>query len=358
MKKVKRLIFICTICLLMCTCMTTSVDAGTKTVATIGSKKYSSLQSAVDQVKNGQTIKLKTNIKLKKDIVVKRKGISFTLDLNKKTLKEGYYSIEVNKGKVTVKNGKVNGSTELFKIGKSGKVDIKNGTYNGFLSNEGTLNIKNGIFVNKDDEYPQIINSGKLTITKGTFQSYGNVVKNTGTAVIKKGTFKNTNKGYGIPVIYNAAVNYSNGKGKITKSILGEMTIQKGNFTAEQMVIGNSGKLIINGGNYNGSRVQNGLYYADEKKATITVNGGNFQAEIYDAGKKVTITGGIFENTSSYYADARVSGNLLIKGGIFKGSVMLPKKYSITFPKSEYANHFFAEVRDSYTYDLIYEPEK
>lgn len=178
--------------LAMCFCMSTSVSA--KTVAKIGKKSYSSLQSAVNAVKKGQTIKLQRDVNMKKKSLTLTKNVSYTINLNKKKI-SNCSGIEVRKGKVTIKNGtyvaKKSGAfgygylnvykgakatlsnmtyTGFFSVKKGGTLVINSGTYNkAYLYNYGTAKIKNGTFKSAGYFY----NGKNMTISNGSFQFVG-----------------------------------------------------------------------------------------------------------------------------------------------------------------------------------------
>ena len=111
--KVKQLITCMVIaisCLLICSVNTTY--AASKTVAVIGKKQYTSLDKAVKAVKNGQTIKLVSSIRLKKWIPV-NKNAKYTIDLNNHSILSPQigggqgWSFWISKGTVKVKGGYV-----------------------------------------------------------------------------------------------------------------------------------------------------------------------------------------------------------------------------------------------------------
>lgn len=233
-----------------------NVSASAKTVASIGNKNYSSMQQAIKAVKNGQTIKLKANVK---DVRINRK-VKFTLNLNKHKITESQRligAIDINKATVTLKNGTVKGRIYVQKQGNltlaggtysgdiinSGKLTVKKGTTvsnNGnVLVNEksGTMKISGGTFKGKAQDAPCISNSGKLTITGGAFSAtgYARVIHNgeKGNVSIKSGTF------------------YSQqGEALINWAKTSTATISGGTFWAKKglTVVANSGKLTMNGG--------------------------------------------------------------------------------------------------------------
>lgn len=136
--------------------------ASKKTVATIGKKKYTSLQAAVKKVKNGQTIKLKRNIVLEESIYVDR-NVKFTIDLNKKKITENNCSaLFVNKGTVTLKNGTFQSGIGIF-IEKKGTLNIKSGSYGMYVSNSGKLNISGGTVHYIDNMGTLKVSGGKIT---------------------------------------------------------------------------------------------------------------------------------------------------------------------------------------------------
>lgn len=138
-----------------------------KTVATIGNHKYSSLQDAFNAVKNGQTILVSKNIDMKNSNLVAKNDVSYTVNLNKKKIKNcGNFIIK--KGNVKIRNGSIiqySGGILDYRyaeVKKGASLEINGGTYKfqSFLAH-GTLTVKGGT-IGMTDFYNQ-----KMTKIKG-----------------------------------------------------------------------------------------------------------------------------------------------------------------------------------------------
>ena len=145
-------------------------------VASIGSKKYTSLQKAVDSVKNGQTIKLLKNVSLKKTVVSKARNVKYTINLNEHTITG-------------------NSSKAVFKFKKNNKVTLKNGKikhgkkYAGNIlieCDDAVLTIASGTYSNGNPVFD--VDDGKLNINSGTV--VGAVYAEDSEVTIKGGTIK------------------------------------------------------------------------------------------------------------------------------------------------------------------------
>ena len=101
----KKLLMAVSLLLMLLLAMSVTVNAASKAVATIGNKKYASLEKALKAVKNNETIVLRANVNSAKNIIIDRRK-KFVLDLNKKTISlSGDYIFQVRNGTVTLKNG-------------------------------------------------------------------------------------------------------------------------------------------------------------------------------------------------------------------------------------------------------------
>lgn len=232
MKKIVKLLLLTLICSLL---LSMTAAAAASTVATIGKKKYTSLEKAIAKVKKGQTIKLKKNVTINKPLEMKR-NVKYTIDLNKKTLtcngsEEG--DIFINKGTVTLTNGTVKGS---IIVNEGVKLTIKSGNYRQFV-NYGTLEVKNAKITNKNDS--AILNmQGKTIIKKATVKSNTGCLCILGGAVsISGGTFKNYNKKNELPIIILEKGTLTTTGGKFTSNdcVLfnygGKATLKNGTFS-------------------------------------------------------------------------------------------------------------------------------
>lgn len=288
------------------------ISASAKTVATIGSKKYSSLKTAIAKVKRGQTIKLRTNVTLSDELDL-NKNTTYTIDLNKKKIKAASDSspyFNLNKGRLTLKNGTV--EAKLY-VEKGATLTIQSGTYQN-LTNFGKTTIKNGKFTNKKKFLNTVINNyNKLTIEKATVRSYeGHCIENSfeSTMTIKGGTYKDASKDGGQNVITNSGTLFIKG-GTITSP-----TSNRAN------PINNMGTVTISGGKI--IIPNSSPYYPGEPQYGHIVN----------ADGKMTITGGTIiakKNVTAIYS----SGTLKITGGRFESyypTRRTAEEYRQTFP--------------------------
>ena len=178
MKRTLKLVLLALMCTLL---LGISTSASAKTVASIGSKNYSSLQSAIKAVKNGQTIQLKSNVTITETIKMNR-NVKFTLNLNKKKItSKNCSALAITKGTVTLKNGTIKSSMGIF-VEKKATLNIKSGTYNCYISSCGKLNVSGGTIKGvSNDRGTMTMKGGKikygiyctgknssLTITGGT----------------------------------------------------------------------------------------------------------------------------------------------------------------------------------------------
>ena len=292
-------------------------------VARIGNKTYSSFAKAVEKVKNRQTIVLLKNTSLKKHIYLNKKK-SFTINLNKHTLKlkEGkkflaFGCFTINKGSVTVKNGKMTvakNTDTLFEVGKKAKLIIKSGTYKGHITNHGKTTIKKGNFICHKAGESLIFNSGNLVIKNGTFTSKytnSNVLFNANKATISNGTFSSkgydcieTARSYPYKVIGTTVINggtfINTGDGNALSAVdCKSLTINKAKVTG-CVHVANGKAYVKNSTIYNSKREAvrvstKGVF--DMSSGSISVGKGEFSAmDVYDSGKAYlrggSITGG------------------------------------------------------------------
>ena len=181
--------------------MLAATPAFAKTVCKIGSKGYSSLQEAVDAVKDGQTIKVTKSIKTDEMVTTSHPGQDvkkFTIDFkNKKYSYDGYdyaFNIDGPKRKITFKNINFN-VRRGFTIGGWGDNNlntlvVQNGKYvGGPVNNGGYLEIKGGTYQFKGTIDSFLINKGTATVNDGTFTNCN--IDNYGTCNLKGGKWTN-----------------------------------------------------------------------------------------------------------------------------------------------------------------------
>lgn len=297
------------ICVLMCGM---PVAAAKKPVAKIGSKKYYSIQSAVDKVKNGQTIKLQRDIKSSEQIFKLERKVSFTLDLNKHKIQCGgnYCEIELKKGNVTIKNGSVIGlkisQTRMgarIWVQKGAKLTIKSGTYKDLSIGNygGTVSVTGGTFRYELDD-PRYISglinhNGKMTLSGIKFYSNvpngaiwnGYATKEAASLTIKSGTYKSTSTSEEADALVT-----NSGDGD-TATILGgsfsskgdechiflnggTMTVKKAVCKAKTCCIDNFGKMTIKGGSFTSTGTGITVLMGENGSNTV-ITGGTFSAK-------------------------------------------------------------------------------
>lgn len=329
-KKMKHKKWMIMILTLLCAVLLSGMGvsaAGKKTVATIGKKKYTSLEKALAKVKNGQTIKLKANITANKTIEVKR-NVRFTLDFNGKTIKSSRGRIadglgntkgilRISKGNVVIKKGKMTGNASI-KIEKGAAVKIMNGSYCQ-LVNKGSVTVVNGSFRTKDTATSAVANygKGKMVIKNATVQAQigGALYVEGGTVAINNGTF-NQSKSKG-------DISYA---GIIIKKA-GKLTIRKGKFTVKDRnsLIETYGKLTIENGVFQHLSENGVSAIAMFEGSETIINGGTFTSNIRGnstillhsmAGSKISVNGGTFTAQQGVvwenYGSAVLTGGTLI----------------------------------------------
>lgn len=313
--------------------------AASKTVATIGSKKYTSLEKAIAAVQDGETITLKAAVTYTSKLTISRSGKSFTIDLNKQTLTfKNSACLYVKKGTVTIKNGTLKHTSKsgtVLKVASTAKVTIASGTYTGFVSNAGTMTIKKGTFSNVKLTYEKwntlmseltvttisdryaysvIQNSGTLKISGGTFKStYLGLIYNTGAVTISGGTFK-PGTYWEYPAITNmtktATMKISGGTFTSSGDLLyndvkASLTITKGTFSSTGWhFISNSGTMKISSGTFT-QKEQSMRSIYNSGTGSMTISGGTYKLSIAISNLGTAkITGGTFKPyTSSYSYD-------------------------------------------------------
>ena len=158
-RKTWKRLLLALVCILM---FSIPVFASAKTVAKIGSKKYSSLEAAIKKVKNGQTIKLQCNVTLKKNLVLNR-NVKYTINLNRKKITmKNCTGIDLKKGKVTLYNGTISTSMGLF-VGKKAALTVKKGTFKFTFMNHGTMTVSGGTVTTIHNDGMLTMKSGKIT---------------------------------------------------------------------------------------------------------------------------------------------------------------------------------------------------
>lgn len=311
-KRKGLILFICTLLLTGMLGMTAFAATSKNTAATIGSKKYTSLEAAVKAVKKGQTIKVTKSISTSETLTINKSKVNFTIDFGKKSYKYTGkdYAVRLNKGTVTIKNAKMTVSNgKALYVKKGAAATVSSGTFTGngtsktweeildkgIFYNCGTLNIKGGTV--KAGKNAAIHNLGTLKITGGTFKSSLSLKDNADS--VSSGAL---------------ILNYLNN---------GKITITGGTFTADVNVIYNGGSLTVKGGTFTSGKVSALL----NSHATAVISGGTFKSNgdwatvlnySDDMGKsKVTIKKGTF-TAANMVLECWGSSTVTINGGTFK----------------------------------------
>lgn len=319
-------------------------SVGIEYVAEIEGSIYQSLQAAVDDAADGQTVTVVADIDLASPLVVAT-GKKVVLDLNGKTISDvatsasASYLLNVKSGaEVTIKNGTLSfaATTPDTSWGGEGLPDYP-GYANNTIRNEGTLTIDNAVLENRTmkggasyviDNYSgakltvnegsvlnqaggdiaiRMFNGGSgaidVTVNGGTVSGYRAVwiqLASTNTSVapvmnltVNGGTLTSTDQ------TYNQAV-YSYSYGNDMKNVL--INVSGGIFNGDIALTGGSNKtnletLDISGGTFNGAW---GFYsYGDYAKSldAITLTGGTFIEDPSDyvaEGYAAVLTGGLW----------------------------------------------------------------
>ena len=242
------------------------------TVCKIGSKGYSSLQEAVNNVKEGQTIKVTKAIVTSNPLsfggTMKKQngGVSYTIDFkNKKYTYNGWdYAIIFRQppngehtSTVTLKNMNLKCIRGFF-VGNTCLV-LENCKYSGgsCINNNGTIKIAGGKYTFKGRWDPFIENNGDISITKGTFVNCN--FKNMGGSItISGGTFG----------------------GQFVNEIMG---------ITSNMIANHSGTVTIKGGTF---KETDFTMFWNYEGATFNISGGNFTGVMNK--NAMNITGGTF----------------------------------------------------------------
>lgn len=172
---------------------------------TKGVVKFATLQEAIAEAKDGDTVKLLKDVT--EDVTIS-KGI--TLDLGGKTLTNtnaGKATVTIAKGATaTVQNGSIIGGTSYYNIQNNGTATFTGvtatagNTGSSMIDNFGTLTIKSGTYTGGMDTVKNepgaklTISGGEFTLTKGTSKGFTGVVFNYGVLEISGGTFIQSDK--------------------------------------------------------------------------------------------------------------------------------------------------------------------
>ena len=264
-------------------------------VAAIGNTQYATLQAAIDAAKDGDTIKLLS------DVVetVTNKNWTITLDLNGKTITN-------DPAKASSGYGQASTIINFGELVIEGEGTVDN------VSNAAAA-LYNGV-------------SSKVTINGGTFTRS----KEAGTSAGSNGNSWYVICNHGGMFINNAIVKSNSGLSSLIENGYQNSSVKK---QCEDLVMipgKNLPLLTINGGTFDGSlnTVKNDDY------ATVVVNGGTFlnnTQATFQNHNDATINGGTFSPTDNAWAvlNCGVCGSvadgdshsLAIHGGVFNGPV-------------------------------------
>lgn len=292
---------------------TTAVTYAEDTIAVINSTEYATLQLAIDNVNEGETVQLVKNATESVSIPVPK---NFTLNVGTYTLtnSEGSHTI-TNKGTVTITGtGTIdNISNEKAALWNEGTCILTGNTYTRSQENGQSATESGG------NSYYTIVNHGTMTI-------------NDGTTVNQNGKFSSlVENGW-----YNGSQN--------TSGLESVLTIEGGTFTGGLNTIKNDdyGKLTINNGsftnmaqsallNWNDATITNGTFTADETSKSVVINGYlttetdmdkgslNIQGGTYSVGALEAKAAGV--TAISLMGETEHCGAISISGGTLNGDI-------------------------------------
>lgn len=245
--------------------------------------------------------KMSSDVKLTEQVVINKDMI---LDLNGKTLTLGSYSIDIENGTLTVKNGKVIADVDAFRVLSKGSA---------------ILNIEEDAEVTAGDcaviiKFPGAVlnTAGKLTSTGGGYA-----------AIQGNGSTGNG----GIKVNITGGTITAKAEGVYFPNTT-ELNISGGTITGTTAVYHKSGKLNISGGKLIGTG-EKAEYVHNNNGCNATGDALIIEACDYLGGvPEVSITGGTFisENNKAigYYkqsADYKLANEKFITGGAFSSDI-------------------------------------
>ena len=249
---------------------------------------YSSLQKAVNDAKDGQTITLLNDIEQADGVLITDKNI--TIDLNGKTY-------TVTEGAST--------NNRNFKINGSSIVTIKNGT----MIAEGELT--SGAYGTVRAEGDAVVNLEAVKLY--SYRGYGlNVKANTGTKVNIKDSE--------IYSQYSGGVEAAGGTIELTNvKIDQEGVYSAAAWCSVAIGVNGGGKVVVNSGEYNAATIKTDanaaqgtwVAYVMSSGGTLDINGGTFNATVAETASAANACGAIC-------ADRAAVVN--INGGIFNSN--------------------------------------
>lgn len=279
------------------------------TVAVIGSVEYETLQLAVDNVADNETVQLVKSVSESVTIPVSK---IFTLDLGSNTLTntDGNHTIN-NKGTITITGtGTVdNISNEKAALWNEGTATLTGNTYTRSQEN-GQGDTDSG-----GNSYYTIVNHGTMTINEGTTVTQNGKFS----SMVENGWYDGTqNEGKTESVLIINGGNFTGGLNTIKNDDYGKLTINNGTFNnvAQAAVL-----------NWNDTTITNGTFNVDDSADCVVMNG--YLSTDNDSDKGVlNIQGGTFSVGStnstdvvSLFSSTQHCGDINISGGTLKGNV-------------------------------------
>ena len=281
--------------------MTDAVYTAVPAAAKIGDTEYTSLQAAIDAVKDGETIVLMRDVKViepayGQNALNHNRPVNFTLDLNKKTLS-------------------ADTGNSVFRFNISATEATENVT----------VTIKNGIVTSGDNTWCTVMATGLSDAAKAVFNLVDLTINSS-----KPGDFA-------VKSWANAVINANNVTVNATKcaggfyAVGGEIVLdnctvnQTGLWTSPYMsmavAVSTSGKLTVNSGNYTTTPT------AASEGYNQGTSHGSWAAGVMNSGGKLIINGGTFANGNygddalATYARGLIFGDtaseIVINGGTF-----------------------------------------
>ena len=351
-------------------CGFTALAAGN--VAKIGDKEYPTLQDAINNAGEGDTIELIDNTK---ENVTIASDDELTIDLGEYTITNKDGHTITNSGTLTIKgDGTVDNVTHRkAAIWNEGIMIIDGGNY--------TRSDENGKYDSKGDDpdlnsYYVIENRGKMTIDDAKVEANGGY-----SSLIENGWYNGTeNAGKKNSVLIINDGYFSGGINTVKNDEYGELTINDGNFeNVSQATVQNWNIATINDGDFDSDApycILTGSYQnynssIDYVNGKTEINGGTFKsADVciaqYVNGNtnysptSIEINGGTFESEKGEVFDSNIKENaeekeltLSITNGSFTSDVSAYLAEDSAFVKDEDGNYVVAdkdEIKDSKFY--------
>ena len=330
-------------------------------VAQIGDKGYPTLQAAITEATDGQTVKLLTTVT---ESVTVEAGKNITLNLNGQTLQDsaeardsnasGRKHTIINKGTLTITgsgtvDNKSHACAALFndaganvtitggaytRSEESGSSSADNGGNSYYtLENYGTMTIgsqgaDNDITVTANGHYSSLVHNGwqnskdvngktaTMTIYGGSFTGGINTIKNDegGNLTICDGSFVNTTQyalqNWNIAVVEGGSFQSNTMaavfNGSSEKTSVGQLTIEGGEFTSPAntsvLAVNNAATTSISGGTFSSDVSK---YLAPSSNITTDSNGNWVVAPLTEENAVASVGGKYYNSLSAAIAEAK-----------------------------------------------------